>query len=211
MAMLLGLAPGTPFGYLALALAVTGAGLGLVNPPITAAAIAGMPAEQAGVASAVISSARQIGSLLGVAVMGDLVTTGVSARLAAGQVTRPRSARRPTGRGRWRPDAAPIVALVGYLSTTARAPRVRRRGRAARIARGARGPTERAGSQAGRGLPGELGEQPSLSSAGSKDPRFQAPPRPRSQARVSRIVSVRGRQARPAATARAESTSLNAS
>ena len=83
------------------ALAVTRAGLGLVNPPITGAAIAGMPAEQAGVASAVISATRQIGSLLGVAVMGDLVATGVSARWRPGRATRPPSARRRTRRGRW--------------------------------------------------------------------------------------------------------------
>jgi hypothetical protein len=48
------------------------------------------------------------------------------------------------------------------------------------------------------------------STAGSK-PSFSGPPRPISQARVSRIVSVIGRQTRPAPTAREESTSLNAS
>jgi EmrB/QacA subfamily drug resistance transporter len=121
MAMLLGLAPGTPFGYLALALAVTGAGLGLVNPPITGAAIAGMPAEQAGVASAVISSTRQIGSLLGVAIMGDLVTTGVAARMAAGQAHA--AALSAATHAAWALAAGCglVVALAGYLSTTARA------------------------------------------------------------------------------------------
>ncbi|TVZ05813.1 DHA2 family efflux MFS transporter permease subunit [Trebonia kvetii] len=121
MAMLLSLAPGTPFGYLALALAVTGAGLGLVNPPITAAAIAGMPAEQAGVASAVISSTRQIGSLLGVAVMGDLVTTGVSARMAAGQDHAAALSAATHAAWALAVGCGLVVALAGFLSTTARA------------------------------------------------------------------------------------------
>jgi Na+/melibiose symporter-like transporter len=63
---------------------VVGAGLGLVNPPITNAGVSGMPPEQAGVASAVISTARQIGNVLGVAVMGAMLTSGYHARLAAG-------------------------------------------------------------------------------------------------------------------------------
>jgi EmrB/QacA subfamily drug resistance transporter len=121
MAMLLGLAPGTPSGYLALALVVTGTGLGLVNPPITGAAIAGMPAEQAGVASAVISSTRQIGSLLGVAVMGDLVATGVSARMAAGQGHAAALSAATHAAWALAVGCGLLVALAGYLSTTARA------------------------------------------------------------------------------------------
>jgi EmrB/QacA subfamily drug resistance transporter len=121
MAMLLGLAPDTPFGYLTLALAVTGAGLGLVNPPITGAAIAGMPAEQAGVASAVISVTRQIGSLLGVAVMGDLVTTGVSADMAAGQGHAAALSAATHAAWALAVGCGLLVALTGYLSTTARA------------------------------------------------------------------------------------------
>jgi EmrB/QacA subfamily drug resistance transporter len=83
-ALLLGLNPGTSYLWLALAFAVLGAGLGLVNPPITNAGVSGMPPEQAGVASAVISSTRQIGNVLGVAVMGAMLTSGYHARLAAG-------------------------------------------------------------------------------------------------------------------------------
>jgi hypothetical protein len=47
MALLLALAPGTSYLYLAVALAVLGAGLGLVNPPITGTAVSGMPPAQA--------------------------------------------------------------------------------------------------------------------------------------------------------------------
>ena len=74
---------------IAVALAVLGAGLGLVNPPITNAGISGMPPAQAGVASAVISVTRQVGSLLGVAVMGDMVTSGVAPAWPRRSRTRP--------------------------------------------------------------------------------------------------------------------------
>jgi EmrB/QacA subfamily drug resistance transporter len=53
-----------------------GAGFGIANPPITNAAIAGMPVEQAGVAGATTSTARQVGSALGVALLGSLAFSG---------------------------------------------------------------------------------------------------------------------------------------
>jgi EmrB/QacA subfamily drug resistance transporter len=121
MALLLALSPDTSYWYLAVALAVLGAGLGLVNPPITGTAVSGMPAAQAGVASAVVSVTRQVGSLLGVAVMGDLVTSGVSSGLAAGQTRA--VALSAASHGAWVLGLACglLVAVVGFLSTTARA------------------------------------------------------------------------------------------
>jgi EmrB/QacA subfamily drug resistance transporter len=120
-AMLLLLDPGTSYLYLAAALAVVGAGLGLVNPPITNTAVSGMPPAQAGVASAVISVTRQVGSLFGVAVLGDLVATGVSAGLGRGEtrVAALSAATHPA----WAVAAGCglVVALAGYLTTTARA------------------------------------------------------------------------------------------
>jgi hypothetical protein len=61
-----------------------GIGFGMVNPPITNTAVSGMPAAQAGVASAVASTSRQIGAALGVAVIGSLVTSSVVGPLASG-------------------------------------------------------------------------------------------------------------------------------
>jgi hypothetical protein len=49
-----------------------GVGQGLVNTPITNAAVSGMPKEQAGVASALASTSRQVGASLGVAVAGTV-------------------------------------------------------------------------------------------------------------------------------------------
>ena len=75
--MLTQLAPHTSFDYLVVAYVLFGAGMGLINPPITNTAISGMPPSQAGVAAAVASTGRQVGVTLGVAVMGSLAAGGV--------------------------------------------------------------------------------------------------------------------------------------
>ncbi len=54
-----------------------GIGFGLVNAPITNTAVSGMPRAQAGVAAAVASTSRQIGTSLGVAVIGAVMAAGV--------------------------------------------------------------------------------------------------------------------------------------
>ena len=47
--------------------------LGMVNPPITNTAVAGMPRSMAGVASSLSSAGRQTGTTLGVAIAGTMV------------------------------------------------------------------------------------------------------------------------------------------
>jgi EmrB/QacA subfamily drug resistance transporter len=54
-----------------------GVGFGFVNAPITNTAVSGMPRAQAGVAAAVASTSRQLGSTLGVAVIGAVLAAGV--------------------------------------------------------------------------------------------------------------------------------------
>ena len=54
-----------------------GVGLGMINAPITNAAVSGMPRSQAGVASALASTSRQVGATIGIALSGSIV--GVSA------------------------------------------------------------------------------------------------------------------------------------
>lgn len=73
-ALLLGLKPSTPYALLILSYLLLGFGFGLINPPITNTAVTGMPPGQAGVASATVSTSRQVGSVLGIAIMGSLVT-----------------------------------------------------------------------------------------------------------------------------------------
>jgi EmrB/QacA subfamily drug resistance transporter len=70
--MLTRITPTTPTGYLLGAYFLAGIGTGLVNPPITNTAVSGMPAAQAGVASAIASTSRQVGMTLGVAVIGAI-------------------------------------------------------------------------------------------------------------------------------------------
>jgi EmrB/QacA subfamily drug resistance transporter len=70
--MLTGISASTPYGYLLTAYFLFGIGNGLINPPITNTAVTGMPAAQAGVASAVASTSRQVGMTLGVAVIGAI-------------------------------------------------------------------------------------------------------------------------------------------
>ncbi|MBK3527714.1 MULTISPECIES: MFS transporter [Streptomyces] len=54
-----------------------GIGFGFVNAPITNTAVSGMPRAQAGVAAAVASTSRQLGSTLGVAVIGAVLASGI--------------------------------------------------------------------------------------------------------------------------------------
>jgi EmrB/QacA subfamily drug resistance transporter len=75
--MLVGLSATTPFSWLFVAYVVFGIGFGSVNAPITNAAVSGMPRAQAGVASAIASTSRQIGQTLGVAVAGALVASSL--------------------------------------------------------------------------------------------------------------------------------------
>lgn len=53
--------------------ALFGIGFGMVNAPVTFVAVSGMPRAQAGLASAVASTSRQIGVSVGVALSGALV------------------------------------------------------------------------------------------------------------------------------------------
>jgi EmrB/QacA subfamily drug resistance transporter len=63
--------------------ALLGAGLGWLNAAITNTAVSGMPREQAGVAAAVASTTRQLGSALGVAIIGSVIADHVT-QISAG-------------------------------------------------------------------------------------------------------------------------------
>ncbi|SEP35594.1 drug resistance transporter, EmrB/QacA subfamily [Amycolatopsis saalfeldensis] len=63
---------------------VFGIGFGLVNAPITNAAVSGMPRSQAGVAAAIASTSRQVGASFGVAVIGTVVTARVHGPFSTG-------------------------------------------------------------------------------------------------------------------------------
>jgi EmrB/QacA subfamily drug resistance transporter len=111
--MLAQMEPTTPFTWLFGAYVVFGVGFGLVNAPITNAAVSGMPRAQAGVASAIASTSRQIGSTLGVAVVGALVTSQTSGSVSSGFAA-------ATHAGWWVLAACGLVVLVLGIVATSR-------------------------------------------------------------------------------------------
>ncbi|MDX6295013.1 MAG: hypothetical protein QOH50_4088 [Kribbellaceae bacterium] len=68
-------------GYL-----IFGLGFGMLNAPITNAAVSGMPRSQAGVAAAIASTSRQVGASLGVAIVGTVLNTRLTGPLETGFV-----------------------------------------------------------------------------------------------------------------------------
>jgi DHA2 family methylenomycin A resistance protein-like MFS transporter len=67
--------PHQGFALLALAYVGVGIGVGMVNPPVTTTAMSALPPEQSGVAAGVTGTARQVGGVFGVALLGSLVAT----------------------------------------------------------------------------------------------------------------------------------------
>ncbi|WP_433192767.1 MFS transporter [Nocardia sp. CA-107356] len=72
----------TGLALLLLAYLLIGVGFGFANAPITNTAVSGLPADQAGVAGGITSSARQFGAALGIAIAGAIVTGAADTALA---------------------------------------------------------------------------------------------------------------------------------
>jgi EmrB/QacA subfamily drug resistance transporter len=66
-------------------LLIGGIGMGSTMTPVTAAAMSSVPVDKAGVGSAVLNSARQVGGSLGIAVMGAIVAAGTTSALKLGE------------------------------------------------------------------------------------------------------------------------------
>ncbi|MFG2096500.1 MFS transporter [Streptomyces sp. NPDC048612] len=73
-ALFLTLAPGLPYGVLALVLAVAHLGSGVSSPAMTGVLMATAGREHADIGSATLNANRQIGSLVGIAGMGAVLT-----------------------------------------------------------------------------------------------------------------------------------------
>jgi len=66
------------------AMILGGIGMSGAMAPTTAAAMASVRPEKAGVGSAVLNSMRQVGGSLGIAIMGAIVASGINSSLASG-------------------------------------------------------------------------------------------------------------------------------
>jgi EmrB/QacA subfamily drug resistance transporter len=114
-AIMISVTPATAYPLLLVGYMIFGLGFGLVNAPVTDTAVSGMPRAQAGVASAVASTSRQVGQALGVAAAGAVVTSGAARSLPAGFTFGSRPAW-------WILTAcSALVLLLGLLATTSRA------------------------------------------------------------------------------------------
>lgn len=112
---------------LAVGYVLFGVGFGFVNAPITNTAVSGMPRAQAGVASAVASTSRQLGQALGVAVIGAVLAAGVGSSSYAERFVQ---ASRP---GWWILTACGLAVLVVGAATSGRWARATARRTAERL------------------------------------------------------------------------------
>ena len=78
------ISPATTSLSLLVPFVVSGIGIGLAVAPVTSAVMATAPRDRVGNASGVLSTMRQIGSLMGVAVLGAVLQNRVTANVTAG-------------------------------------------------------------------------------------------------------------------------------
>ena len=74
--------PDIPTGVMVLWLLIYGAGLGMASAQITSTVLRDVPTEKSGQGSATQSTVRQMGSALGVAIVGTILATFLSANVA---------------------------------------------------------------------------------------------------------------------------------
>lgn len=72
------------YGRLFVGYLLVGIGVGLVNAPITTSAVSALPPDYAGVAAGVTGTARQVGSVVGVTLIGSVVVGRYHSLLARG-------------------------------------------------------------------------------------------------------------------------------
>ncbi|MGH9089633.1 MAG: MFS transporter [Acidimicrobiales bacterium] len=113
MLLLAQMTTNTSYDWLLVAYVVFGTAYGFANAPITNNAVSGMPREQAGVASAIASMSRQVGSTLGVAVAGAIVASTVAGHHLGARLA---SATHPA----WYAlvGCGVVVLAVGFVSTS---------------------------------------------------------------------------------------------
>lgn len=99
-------------GWVLGAFALLGIGMGMANPPATSSAVAALPADRAGSASAITSTSRQVGMNLGTAALGAVAVS------VAGVLARPEpvSAQDFTSGMRLAYAATAVVAVLAFVA-----------------------------------------------------------------------------------------------
>lgn len=98
--------------FLTITYGLFGIGAGIVNPPISNGIMSGVPKSQAGVASGMNSSARQLGQSLGVAIVGSVLAASLHGGMSGGFLSAARD-------GWWvMAGCGYAVLLLGVVSTT---------------------------------------------------------------------------------------------
>jgi predicted MFS family arabinose efflux permease len=105
--------PGTPYLLYAAFLVVMSLGMGLCVPALSTAVIGGLPHGQAGLGSGLNGASREIGSALGVAVLGTVLTSRFTAGTGAHSAGEALAAAGPSGRAQAVAAFADAVS-VGY-------------------------------------------------------------------------------------------------
>lgn len=80
--MMAGLSGASSWTHLIPGFIVAGLGAGLVNPPLASTAIGVVPPQEAGMASGVNATFRQVGIATGIAALGSIFTSAISSHLA---------------------------------------------------------------------------------------------------------------------------------
>jgi EmrB/QacA subfamily drug resistance transporter len=73
----------TPYNEIAMQMVLLGGGLGLTTAPATESIMGSLPAEKAGVGSAINDTTRELGGTLGVAVVGSVFASVYAGRIAS--------------------------------------------------------------------------------------------------------------------------------
>jgi EmrB/QacA subfamily drug resistance transporter len=98
--------------YLIITYGLFGFGAGMVNVPISNGVMAGVPRSQAGVASGLNSSSRQLGQSLGVAIVGSVLAASLHGSMRGGFLTAAHA-------GWWiMAGCGYAVLILGVISTT---------------------------------------------------------------------------------------------
>jgi MFS transporter, DHA2 family, multidrug resistance protein len=104
---------GSSTGYTLAWVAVAGLGLGLVMPAAMGIALGALSAERSGAGSALLTAMRQVGSTIGVAVLGTVISNSYASRVAAAAAALPAQAAAAV-----RSSVGSGVAVAGQLGSS---------------------------------------------------------------------------------------------